>query len=92
MDGARDLLGVALIIGIARGITVVMNNGQITDTVLTGPSRRSATLGGVAFINLMYVPLPAAVLPDPVVVGPGHGRDADHGPAGDFANVPPDSS
>jgi len=34
IDRARDLLGVALIIGIARGITVVMNNGQITDTVL----------------------------------------------------------
>ncbi|MGH2702175.1 MAG: YfcC family protein, partial [Actinomycetota bacterium] len=32
--GARDLLGVALIIGIARGITVIMNNGEITDTVL----------------------------------------------------------
>ena len=34
VDGARDLLGVALIIGIARGITVIMNNGEITDTVL----------------------------------------------------------
>src|ERR671913_194526 len=34
VDGARDLLGVALIIGIARGITVIMNNGQITDTVI----------------------------------------------------------
>ena len=32
VNGARDLLGVALIIGIARGITVVMNNGGITDT------------------------------------------------------------
>ena len=28
VDGARDLLGVALIIGIARGITVIMNNGK----------------------------------------------------------------
>ena len=28
------MLGVALIIGVARGITVVMNNGLITDTVL----------------------------------------------------------
>src|SRR5262249_15557114 len=27
IDGARDLLGVALIIGIARGITVIMNHG-----------------------------------------------------------------
>src|SRR4029450_13688606 len=26
VDGARDLVGVALIIGIARGITVIMNN------------------------------------------------------------------
>ena len=41
VDGARDLLGVALIIGIARGVTVIMNNGLITDTVLTPPSRRS---------------------------------------------------
>src|SRR3954453_5978610 len=28
VDGARDLLGVALIIGIARGVTVIMTNGQ----------------------------------------------------------------
>ena len=46
VDGARDLLGVALIIGIARGITVIMNNGQITDTVLhwveTRPGRHRA--------------------------------------------------
>ncbi len=35
VDGSRDLLGVALIIGIARGITVIMNNGMITDTVLS---------------------------------------------------------
>src|SRR5215207_8446619 len=33
VDGARDLLGVALIIGIARGITVIMNNGKLTDTL-----------------------------------------------------------
>ena len=44
VDGARDLLGVALIIGIARGITVIMNNGQITDTVLQlGRAGASAT-------------------------------------------------
>ena len=54
VDGARDLLGVALIIGIARGITVIMNNGLITDTVLNCGGGRVADLGGVAFINLMY--------------------------------------
>ena len=32
--GCADLLGVAFIIGISRGITVLMNDGAITDTVL----------------------------------------------------------
>jgi hypothetical protein len=41
VDGARDMPGVALIVGVARGITVIMNNGLITDTVLyTEPNRR----------------------------------------------------
>ena len=55
VDGSRDLLGVALIIGIARGITVVMNNGLIMDTVLNWAETAVSDLGGVAFINLMYV-------------------------------------
>ena len=32
--GCADLLGVAFIIGISRGITVLMNDGAITDTIL----------------------------------------------------------
>ena len=55
VDGARDLLGVALIIGIARGITVVMTNGLITDTVLNAAEQAVANLGGAAFITLMYI-------------------------------------
>ena len=54
VDGARDLLGVALIIGVARGITVIMTNGLITDTVLNAAEQVVGGLGGVAFINLMY--------------------------------------
>jgi uncharacterized ion transporter superfamily protein YfcC len=34
VNGARDLLGVAIIIGIARGIVVIMDAGRITDTIL----------------------------------------------------------
>jgi uncharacterized ion transporter superfamily protein YfcC len=55
VDGARDLLGVALIIGIARGVTVIMTNGQITDTVLNAAEQVVAGVGGVLFINLMFV-------------------------------------
>ena len=34
VDGSRDLLGVALVIGLARGIVVIMDQGKITDTIL----------------------------------------------------------
>jgi uncharacterized ion transporter superfamily protein YfcC len=54
INGARDLLGVALIIGIARGITVVMNNGQITDTVLHWAELALGDVGQVAFSIVMY--------------------------------------
>jgi uncharacterized ion transporter superfamily protein YfcC len=54
VDGARDLLGVALIIGIARGITVIMNNGQITDTVLHWVERALGDTGEAGFAIVMY--------------------------------------
>src|SRR4029079_16927868 len=55
VDGARDLLGVALIIGIARGITVVMNNGQITDTVLYWAEKALGDVGEAGFAIVMYL-------------------------------------
>ena len=55
VDGARDLLGVALIIGIARGITVVMNNGQITDTVLHWAEEALGDVGEAGFAVVMYL-------------------------------------
>jgi len=54
VDGARDLLGVALIIGIARGITVVMNNGQITDTVLHWAEQALGDVGAAGFAIVMF--------------------------------------
>ncbi|SFK94793.1 Uncharacterized membrane protein YfcC, ion transporter superfamily [Shimia haliotis] len=54
VDGARDLLGVALIIGVARGIVVVMDDGQITHTILHWLEGMLGGLGEVAFANTMY--------------------------------------
>jgi uncharacterized ion transporter superfamily protein YfcC len=54
------MLGVALIIGVARGITVIMNNGLITDTVLYWAEQAVSGLSSVAFIivtYLLYLPL-----------------------------------
>jgi uncharacterized ion transporter superfamily protein YfcC len=60
IDGARDLLGVALVVGLARGVSVVMNNGLIIDSVLHWAEQLVSGMGGVAFINTvaaLYLPL-----------------------------------
>ncbi|GLO59806.1 transporter [Vibrio sp. MACH09] len=54
IDGARDLLGVALIIGIARGIVVIMDRGMITDTILNSAEHIVTGLSSIMFINVMY--------------------------------------
>jgi uncharacterized ion transporter superfamily protein YfcC len=55
VDGARDLLGVALVVGLARGIVVIMQNGLIADTLLHGAVGSLSGLGNLAFINLMFL-------------------------------------
>ena len=55
VNGARDLLGVALIIGIARGITVIMQNGGVTDTVLHWAEEAVNGLGPVAFVIVVFL-------------------------------------
>ncbi|MEL0636432.1 YfcC family protein [Marinomonas sp. TI.3.20] len=54
INGARDLLGVAIIIGIARGIVVVMNAGHMTDTILHLGEQALSGLPNVVFINAMF--------------------------------------
>lgn len=64
IQGAKDVLGVCLIIGVARGITVIMNDGNITHTILYWLESTLASLpenwvkglfGGVLY--LIYLPL-----------------------------------
>lgn len=61
--GCADLLGVAFIIGVSRGITVLMNDGSITDTVLHWGERALAGAGPVSFVLLVYfIYLPLTIL------------------------------
>jgi uncharacterized ion transporter superfamily protein YfcC len=88
VDGARDMLGVALIIGVARGITVIMNNGMITDTVLYWAEQAVAGLGGVGFIivtYLLYIPLSFLI---PSTSGLATVSMPIMAPLAQFANVP----
>ncbi|MFK9090095.1 YfcC family protein [Bacillus salipaludis] len=60
INGARDLLGVAIIIGISRGITVVMDAGGMTATVLHWGEGVLDNMGSILFTNLsflFYLPL-----------------------------------
>ncbi len=54
LEGARQLLGVALIIGVARGVVVIMDNSQMTDTLLYSASMLLDGTPKLVFINLMY--------------------------------------
>ncbi len=54
VDGARDLLGVALIIGIARGIVVVMDAGLMTDTILHAAEDLVTGLSSIIFVNGVF--------------------------------------
>ena len=87
VDGAKDLLGVALVIGLARGIVVIMEQGLIADTILNSAADTLGGLSEIAFINLMLwieigmsflVPSSSglAVLSMPILA-----------PLGDFASV-----
>jgi uncharacterized ion transporter superfamily protein YfcC len=90
VNGSRDLLGVALIIGIARGVTVIMTNGQITDTILNSAEQAVSGLGGVAFINLMFgLFLPLSFL-IPSSSGLATVAMPIMAPLASFANVPPE--
>lgn len=61
--GAADLLSVAFIIGMSRGITTLMNNGLITDTILYWGERLLTGTGSIVFILLTYLLfLPLSVL------------------------------
>ena len=80
--GAGDFIYPALVIVLARGVTVIMTNAQITDTVLHCHGGRG--LGrGLGRLRDRHLPgEPAARVPDPVELRARHAGDAHPRPAG----------
>ncbi|NER18995.1 YfcC family protein [Spongiivirga citrea] len=52
--GAGELLGVAFIIGLARGISILMADGMISDTILFYASDLTNDMGKGLFINVLF--------------------------------------
>jgi uncharacterized ion transporter superfamily protein YfcC len=87
ISGAGDFIGAALIIAVARGVTTIMNNSGITDTVLHALEGAVSGLPSGAFAVVMYlVNIPLAFL---VPSSSGHATLAMPimAPLGDFAGV-----
>lgn len=55
VNGASSLVGVSLIIGLARGINIILNQGYISDTILYNASKLVTHVSGPIFILLMMV-------------------------------------
>ncbi|KQY64449.1 MULTISPECIES: YfcC family protein [unclassified Nocardioides] len=87
VKGAADFIGVGLIIVLARGVTVIMNNSEITGTILHSmESVVGDTNSGVFGVLMFLINLPLAFL---VPSTSGHGALAMPilAPLADFAGV-----
>lgn len=55
LDGAADLVSVALIIGVARGINIILDDGMISDTMLYQASNIISGMNGVLFSTVQMI-------------------------------------
>ena len=85
--GAGSFISAGLIIVLARGVTVIMNNGKITDTVLNSLEGAVSGTSSVVFAGLMFlINIPLAFL---IPSSSGHATLAMPvlAPLADFAGV-----
>lgn len=55
LDGVKDIMSAAIIVGLAGGIIVVLEDGGVIDTILYGLSQSLGQFGNVASVGTMYV-------------------------------------
>ncbi len=55
LEGAKDILSAALVVGLAGGIIVILQDGLVIDTILHYLSSKMDGFGKVATIGIMYV-------------------------------------
>ena len=55
LDGVRDIQSAALIVGLAGGIIIILNNGNVIDTLLFKLSESISGMGKMASVGMMYV-------------------------------------
>jgi len=55
IEGVKDILSAAMVVGLAGGIIIILQNGHIIDTILYSISESMGNMGKVASVGMMYV-------------------------------------
>ena len=55
LDGCKDILSAALVVGLASGIIFILRDGKIIDTLLFALTRSLAGSGDVTSVGVMYI-------------------------------------
>lgn len=55
IEGCKDILSAALVVGLASGIIFILRDGKVIDTLLYGLTRSLAQTGEVASLGVMYI-------------------------------------
>ena len=55
IEGAKDILSAALVVGLAGGIIVILEDGKVIDTILFKMSQAMDGAGKIASVGVMYV-------------------------------------
>jgi uncharacterized ion transporter superfamily protein YfcC len=55
IKGAQSLLSVAFIIGVARGVTIILNDGHVSDTILYYSAGMVGHMPPVLFIVVLFI-------------------------------------
>ncbi len=55
LDGAKDIMSAALIVGLAGGIIVILENGRIVHTILHAMAGGMEDMGNTASVGVMYL-------------------------------------
>jgi uncharacterized ion transporter superfamily protein YfcC len=53
--GVKDIMSAAMVVGLAGGIIIILQNGQIIDTLLYYISESMGNMGKVASVGMMYI-------------------------------------
>ncbi len=55
LDGAKDIMSAALVVGLAGGIVIILQDGKIIDTILHSMAEGMKGFGKIVSVGVMYV-------------------------------------